>query len=55
MPFGLTNALSTFQRLMNSVFHDVLDKFVLVYLDDILVYSESEEDHGGHLRFVTSV
>ena len=52
MPFGLTNAPSTFQRLMHHVFHSALDSFVLVYLDDILVYSESEEAHERHLSWV---
>ena len=52
MPFGLTNAPGTFQRLMNNIFHDVLDEFVVVYLDDILVYSNSEAEHESHLRFV---
>jgi hypothetical protein len=52
MPFGLTNAPATFCNLMNDVFHDVIDKFVVVYLDDIVIYSRSLEDHLGHLRFV---
>ena len=52
MPLGLINALETFQRLMNSVFHDFLDKFSGVYLDDLLVYSKSLEDHVHHLRLV---
>ena len=51
LPFGLCNAPSTFQRLMHSVFHDVLDKFILSYLDDILVYSPTAEAHEQHLRF----
>ena len=41
MPFGLTNASSTFQRLTNQVFFDVLDQYIVLYLNDILVYSSS--------------
>ena len=52
MPLGLTNAPETFQRLMNSVFYEFLDKFLGVYLDDLLVYSKSLEDHVHHLRLV---
>ena len=52
MPFGLSNAPSTFQRLMNQTFFDLLDRFVVVYLDDILVFSESLSDHLAHLRIV---
>jgi hypothetical protein len=52
MSFGLTNALAYFMYLMNKVFMEYLDKFVVVFIDDILVYSGSEEEHKGHLRLV---
>jgi hypothetical protein len=48
MPFGLCNALGTFQAFINYVLQGFLDDFCSVYLDDVLVYSESEEEHVGH-------
>jgi hypothetical protein len=52
MSFGLTNALAYFMYMINEVFMEYLDKFVVVFIDDILVYSRSEEEHEGHLRLV---
>jgi hypothetical protein len=52
MSFGLTNAPAFFMNLMNKVFMEYLDKFVVVFIDDILVYSQSEEDHQQHLCLV---
>lgn len=52
MPFGLTNALASFQSLMNSVFQQQLRSSVLVYFDDILVYSATMQDHVRHLKTV---
>jgi hypothetical protein len=50
MSFGLTNALAHFMYLLNSVFMMELDKFILVFIDDILVYSKSTKEHEEHLR-----
>ena len=50
MPFGLCNAPATFQRLMNTVFATEINRFILVYLDDILIFSETLEEHWEHLR-----
>ncbi|KAH9263788.1 hypothetical protein BASA83_012767 [Batrachochytrium salamandrivorans] len=55
MPFGLANAPAQFQRMMNSLFRHMISKFVLVYLDDIVVYSENLEDHKEHVRQVLQV
>jgi hypothetical protein len=52
MPFGLTNAPSTFQAVMNEVFREYLDDFVMVYIDDILMCSRTEEDHFRHVKLI---
>ncbi|MBW0528480.1 hypothetical protein O181_068195 [Austropuccinia psidii MF-1] len=54
MPFGLTNAPASFQNLVNDIFYDLLDVYVVVYLDDIMVFSKSEEEHVTHVSTVLS-
>ena len=54
MPFGLTNAPAYFMNLMNKVFMEELDKFIVVFIDDILIYSKSAEEHEQHLRVILS-
>ena len=55
MPFGLTNAPTAFMALLNKVFHAFLDRFVIVFIDDILIYSRSAEEHSNHLRTVFQI
>ena len=55
MPFGVTNAPSVFMEYMNRIFHAYLDLFVVVFIDDILIYSKSEEEHAEHLKIFLQV
>jgi hypothetical protein len=54
MSFGLTNAPAAFMEAMNRMLHEFLDDFVVVFLDDILIYSKTEEEHERHLRLILS-
>ena len=55
IPFGLTNAPAAFMDMMNRVFHPYLDQFVVVFVDDILVYSKNAQEHEQHLRVVLQI
>ena len=55
MPFGLTNALATFMDLMNRVFQSHLDRFIIVFIDGILIYSRTQEEHAEHLRIALQI
>ena len=55
MSFGLTNAPAAFMDLMNRVFRECLDSFVIVFIDDIIKYSKTKEEHEQHLRLTLQV
>ena len=52
MPFGLTNAPAVFQHMANDIFQDLLDVWLIIYLDDLLVYSKTKEEHDSHVLLV---
>ena len=55
MPFGLTNAPTFFMNLMHRIFSPFLDKFIVIFIDDILIYSKNEQEHEEHLRIVLQI
>ena len=55
MPFGVTKAPYVFMEYMNCIFHAYLDRFVVVFIDDVLIYSKTEEEHAEHLKIVLQV
>jgi len=55
MSFGVTNAPGVFMEYMNRTFHDYFDRFVVVFINDILIYSKTEEEHAEHLKIVLQV
>jgi len=55
MPFGVTNAPGVFMEYINRIFHTYLDRFVVVFIDDILIYSKYEEEDAEHLKIVLQV
>ncbi len=54
MPFGLANAPAVFQSFINEIFRDMLNQYVIVYIDDILIYSKSEDEHIKHVQTILS-
>jgi len=55
MPFGVTNALGVFMDYMNKIFRQFLDKFIVVFINDIFIYSSSQEEHAKHLRIMLGI
>jgi Reverse transcriptase (RNA-dependent DNA polymerase) len=55
MPFKLINALTTYQTLINNILKEYLDDFIIIYLNDILIYSKNEKEHTGHIIKVLKI